>query len=226
MQVKDVMTTDVATVQPGASLKEVAHKLVERRISGMPVVDAEDRVLGVISEADLLVKERGEPDRRGGLLGWLVSRKDAGEQLKLEARVVGEAMTAPPITIDAHWSVAAAAALMLDRHVNRLPVVKNDRLVGIVTRADLVRAFARSDADVVREIREEVEFFEALSQDEVKVDVRVDDGEVTLEGSVARRSNAELLPKLLERVPGVVALNSQLTWSEDDSRQVRTGSDR
>jgi CBS domain-containing protein len=225
MKIQDVMTTEVATVQPTASLKEVARKLVERGISGMPVVDPDGRVLGVISEADLLVKERGARDRRGGLVARLVNRNDVGEQRKRDAHVAGQAMTTPPITIGAQQSVAAAAALMLDRQVNRLPVVMKGRLAGIVTRADLVRAFARTDAEVAREIGTEVEFFQALWQDDVAVGVQVDDGEVTLDGSVARRSHAELLPQLVGMVPGVVGVRSEVTWSEDDSRPARMHDD-
>jgi CBS domain-containing protein len=216
VKIEDVMTTEVATVAPGTSLKEVARELVERRISGMPVVDGEGHVLGVISEADLIVKERGEPPQRGGLLARLVDRDDHDDHAKLEARVAGEAMTSPAITIESRRLVGAAAAVMLDRQINRLPVLKNGHLVGIVTRADLVRVFARSETEIMGEIRSQVDFMQALWNDRRHVEVSVDAGEVTLRGTVAKRSGAEILPKVVESVPGVVAVRSDLAWMEND----------
>src|SRR5262249_17832378 len=147
MRVEDVMTTDVVTAGPETPLKEVAEQLSERGISGLPVVNAEGEVLGVISEADVPVKEARTAPSRPGLLAWLIDPADPRAQLKLEARVAGDAMSRPAITIAPYASTAAAAGEMLEQGINRLPVVKNGRLVGIVTRADLVRAFARSDAE-------------------------------------------------------------------------------
>jgi CBS domain-containing protein len=215
MKVKDVMTTDVACVHPGASLKEAARLMVERRISGLPVVDDSGGVLGVISEGDLLVKERGAPEGTPGALAWLTGGRGNGWS-KLEARVVGEAMSSPAATIGPERPVAAAATLMLEREVNRLPAVdRTGRLVGIVTRADLVRAFARTDAEVAREIRDEVITRQMWLTDDERVTVEVAAGEVTLRGCVARRDDAEVLPKLAAHVPGVVAVSSELTWRED-----------
>lgn len=215
MRVEDIMTTDVITVEPGTTLKEVATRLIERGISGLPVVEG-DEVVGVISEADLLVKERSGPRERGGLLGRLLDRPAAREKLKLEARLAGEAMTAPAITVPAYWSVAGTAERMLTEGINRLPVVSQGRLVGIVTRADLVRAFARSDAEIERELQEQITLEQELAYDRNAVDVQVRDGETTLSGRVDRRSLAELLPRIVARVPGVVRVQSELTWGEDD----------
>jgi len=214
MKVKDVMTTGVVSVLPGVSLKEAARLMVERRISGLPVVDDSGGVLGVISEGDLLVKERGATHDAHRPLAWLVGARENGWS-KLEARVVGEAMTTPAATIGPERPVAAAAGLMLGREVNRLPVVDRDgKLVGIVTRADLVRAFARSDADVAREIRDEVVRRQMwLDADAVTVEVAA--GQVVLRGCVDRRDDAEVLPKLAANVPGVVGVCSELTWRED-----------
>ena len=218
MRVQDVMTKDVAAVLPGTPLKEVAQLLVDRKVSGVPVVDGDGCVLGVVSETDLLVKERGAPRRRGGPLAWLVDPIEIGQRLKLEARVAGEAMSAPAVTISPLRSLAAAAESMLDNRVNRLPVVRDGKLVGIVTRADLVQAFARSDAELVQEIREDVVGRQMLL-DEHAVDVEVDAGEVQLAGVLGRRSQAELLPRLTGKVAGVVRVDSKLTWREDDTRR-------
>jgi CBS domain-containing protein len=106
---------------------------------------------------------------------------------------------------------------MLERGVNRLPVVKNGRLIGIVTRADLVRAFARSDAEVIREVEKHVEYLLALADDFSHVDVCVRGGDVWLTGRVRRRSSAEELCRHVARIPGVVGVVSKLTWLEDDA---------
>jgi CBS domain-containing protein len=139
--VEQLMTAPVVTVPANRSLKEVALLLVEHRISGVPVVE-DGTVLGVVSEGDIVAKERGAttpaPD---GLLAWLFGN-DEEITAKLAARTAADAMSSPTVTIETWRSAATAAALMTDRGVNRLPVVDRGRLVGIVTRADLVRAFA------------------------------------------------------------------------------------
>jgi len=221
MRVEDVMTTDVQTARPEMPLKEVAEQLSERGISGLPVVNGEGEVLGVISEADVLVKEARTALRRPGLLTRLVDPADPRAQLKLEARVAGDAMSTPAITIAPYASTAAAAGEMLEQGINRLPVVKNGRLVGIVTRADLVRAFARSDAEVISEVRKQVEYLLALADDFSQVDVCLRDGDVWLTGRVRRRSSAEDLSLHVARIPGVVGVVSKLTWLEDDAMRPR-----
>jgi CBS domain-containing protein len=215
MKIRDVMVREVTTVAPETSLKDVASVLAERGISGLPVVDSGGAVVGVVSEADILVKERAGSGRRGGVLGWLLGTSGVDEAAKLEARTAGEAMTSPAITVEPDRSVAYAAGVMVDRGVNRLPVVDGGELLGIVTRADLVRAFTREDGELAREIREDVvlkQFW--IAPETVTVEVRR--GEVRISGEVEKKSVAELLASFVERVPGVVAVNSSLTWREDD----------
>jgi CBS domain-containing protein len=198
------MTREVVTVPPGASLKRAAQLLVEHRISGLPVVDMEGHILGVVSEGDVLFKE-GAPVTPEPL-AWLAGFDVEVDRTKLDARLVGEAMTAPALTIAAGEPVSRAARLMSERGVNRLPVVEDDLLVGIVTRADLVRAFARSDAEIAREIREGL-----AATGLRRLDVRVDEGEVTLEGDLGSPADAQLVVELAGEVPGVVAVHSNLT---------------
>jgi CBS domain-containing protein len=216
MRVEDVMTRDVVTARADTPLKEVAERLGERGISGLPVLGDDGEVLGVISEADLLVKEARTTSKRPGLLSWLIDPADPREQLKLEARVAGEAMSKPAITIAPYASTAAAAGEMLERRINRLPVVRHGQLIGIVTRADLVRAFARSDAEVIREAEKHIEYLLALADDFSHVDVCVRDGDVWLTGRVRRRTMAEDLGRQVAKIPGVVGVVSKLTWLEDD----------
>ncbi len=215
MKVKDVMTTDVVTVDPNDSLKQVATILSGRGISGVPVVDEDGSLLGVVSEADILVKERGPAERRG-LLGWLLE-PDAPQ--KLEARTAGEAMTAPARTIGADRQVSEAASRMLEESVNRLPVVDDEgKLLGIVTRADLVRAFVRSDADIERELREDV-VLRTLWIAPEGLNISVEGGNVKLGGQVETKSDAELVEAFARRVPGTVSVASDLTWEVENGRK-------
>ncbi len=211
MKVQDVMTTDVATTDPDTLLKEAARELVRRRISGMPVVDSDLQVLGVVSEADILAKEGSEPRGGGGFLQWLVDPGDPWITARFDAVTVGEAMSTPAQTITPDRPLAEAATIMLDEGVNRLPVVDTDgKLVGLVSRGDLVRAFARPDDEIRREIEEDV-VRKTLWLDPATLDVTVTNGIVTLAGDVASAADAELLPTLTRKVPGVVQVSSSLT---------------
>jgi CBS domain-containing protein len=216
MKVRDVMTKDVISVTPKTSLKEVARVLVQTGISGLPVV-ADDKVVGVISEGDVLFKERGPTEHKGaGVLSWLLDPHGAEAQLKLEATTVAEAMTAPPVTVESRRPIPVAAALMLERGVNRLPVVDGGKLVGIVTRADVVRAFARDDSEITQEIKDEVFRRGMWLDDPDEISVSIAEGEVRLEGEVERRTEAEVAEVLVGQVTGVVSVDSHLTWREDD----------
>jgi len=211
MKVQDVMTTDVATTVPDAPLKEAAMELVRRRISGMPVVSSDLQVIGVVSEADILAKESGEP-RGGGFLRWLVDPGDPWIRARFDAVTVGEAMSTPAQTIAPDRPIAEAATIMLDEGVNRLPVVDpGGTLVGLVSRGDLVRAFARPDDEILEDIEEDV-IRRAMWLDPKTLDVTVTNGVVTLAGEVATAADAEIVPTLARKVPGVVSVNSSLTY--------------
>ena len=216
MKVEEIMTRDVVTIGPETPLRDVARILVERGISGVPVCDAERRVLGVVSEGDILYKEHDPAQPRRGPLGWLAYGATTRGLAKAAARTAGEAMTAPAITVSRHRPVSEAARLMTEHRVNRLPVVKGDALVGIVTRADLVRAFTRPDADIAQEIRRDV-VRRALWLDPASVQIAVERGAVTLSGELDGRSDAVVLERLVARVPGVVSVRSKVTWREDDT---------
>jgi CBS domain-containing protein len=215
MRVHDVMTTEVATTRPEAALKDVAAELVQRGISGMPVIDDDGSVLGVVSEADVLAKSLPEKEDGGGALARF-RRRDDGETRRLEADLVQEVMTAPAITIEEHWPVAEAAERMLNGRINRLPVVRQGRIVGLVSRADVVRAFARSDDEVRADVRELVALQQELLRDERPLRIEVQHGEVSLAGEARTRGEAEIVAKMVRTVPGVVSVRSELTWAETD----------
>jgi CBS domain-containing protein len=196
MKIKDVMTSEVVTVSPEASLKSAAGLLAEYRVSGLPVVDSAGAVLGVISEADILLKEVGDP-----------------------ALTAEQAMTSPARTIGPDRPVTEAAKRMLGESVNRLPVVDEDgNLIGIVTRADLVRAFVRSDEAIAAEIREDV-ILKTLWISPETLQVSVQQGAVRLGGSVESKTDAELVEAFARRVPGTVSVESHLTWLEENGRK-------
>jgi CBS domain-containing protein len=218
MKVRELMTEQVLTIGPEAPLKDVARVLVDNGISGVPVCDIEGHVLGVVSEGDILYKEHDPRESHvGSPLGWIIDGSPRySEYVKAAALTAGKAMTSPAVTIAPWESVSEAARLMCERRVNRLPVVKDDRLVGIVTRADLVRAFTRDDHDLEREIREDV-VQRIMWIEGGKIEVDVQRGRAALAGTLATRSDAELLARLVGRVPGVVAVESAVTWAVDDT---------
>jgi len=212
------MTEKVLTIGPEAPIKDVAKILVANGISGLPVCDIEGRVLGVVSEGDILYKEHDPREGHvGGPLGWIVDgTPNYAGYLKAGARTSREAMSAPAITIAPYESVAEAARIMYERGVNRLPVVKDELLVGIVTRGDLVRAFIRTDAVIERELKEDV-LDRTMWIDPGKVEIDVQNGVAALSGRLHTRSDVELLNRLAARVPGVVAVDSTVIWDVDDA---------
>jgi CBS-domain-containing membrane protein len=201
MHVSEVMTTDVLSARPSMTLKDVARVLAARGISGLPVVDDDNRVLGVVSEADILAKERRPPQNGRG---W--GRRAPARAPKNDVRTAGEAMTSPAVTVGPRHRIDRAASLMLDCGINRLPVVDaDDRLIGIVTRADLVRAFGASDERIEREIRDEVLLHE-LWLDPRDFELAVDEGVVTIVGRFTDDEQREIVFSRLRLVPGVVSV--------------------
>jgi CBS-domain-containing membrane protein len=219
MTVRDVMTRSVVSVRPGTPLKEVAQLLIDHRISGLPVVDDDGAVLGIVSEADFLVKEQGAEAVRHRPLARILgeSRESRSQLAKIGALTAGEAMTAPAVTVSSGRRIAEAAAVMTARGINRLPVVDDGRLVGIVTRADLVRAYVRSDDELASTIREDV-LRRIMWLDPALFAVIVTDGAASISGRVERRSTAEMIERAVGMVPGIMNVHADVTWAMDDSR--------
>jgi predicted transcriptional regulator len=210
--VLDVMTTEVVTAEPFDGFKEVAKRLYETGVSGLPVVDEDRRVLGVVSEGDLLVKEGGE--HKGSLLHPRKTRRLTG---KAEAIVAAQAMTEPAVTITADATVAEAARVMYKKGVKRLPVVDSDgRLLGVVSRHDVIKVFVRSDESIRAEVVEGV-LGRDLMIDTLGVLVEVESGIVTVAGQVERRSEIPIITFLVSAMDGVVAVNNALTYRWDDT---------
>ncbi|HSK92943.1 MAG TPA: CBS domain-containing protein [Candidatus Angelobacter sp.] len=216
MRVSDVMSDSVVAVPPDMPLRDVARLLQEHRISGVPVVE-DGACLGVLSEADLLVKQLGRSVSRRMPIEWIIGEHhDPAELRRRAATTAREAMSSPAVTITGDRPVREAAALMVDRNVNRLPVVREGRVVGILTRSDLVRAYLRLDAEILRIIREEIlRGTMWLDPDSLQVTVR--EAIVYLDGTVDRRSTARIVEKLVGLVDGVGQVVSTLRWELDDT---------
>lgn len=213
MRVADLMTTDVITVGPDATLKEAARRMLEGRLSGLPVTDNSGKLVGIITEADFVSGEADRRRERAGLLRLLVRE----ETIPSHERKVSEVMTSDVVIISPEADHAEAARQMERRRVKRLPVLDDGRLVGMISRSDLLRAFTRPDEDIVSEITDGV-LTKVLWIDPARVKVTSDDGHVTLEGSLETRTDAELLLELTKRLDGVASVKDSLSWEVDNTK--------
>jgi len=205
VNVRDAMTTELVTTSPGTTLKEAARLLAEHRVSGLPVVDADRVVVGVLSEADIVAKEVDETPRGSALQRFL---EGPPVDDRFYARTVGEAMSAPALTIGPDRSLAHAASTMLAEGINRVPVVDpRGRLLGLVARSDLVRAFARDDEALRTEIEQ---LIHDLWIDSGTLDLTVHEGFVTVAGEVENEADARVLRTMIRRVPGVIEVDAEL----------------
>ncbi len=205
MRVDDVMSRNVVTVEPDDSLHHAAELMSEHRVSGLPVVAA-GRLVGVLTESDFLRLSTGKGRRR-----WLDAVFGARDYPE-SATEVGDMMTPNPVTVAPDRRLRDAARIMIDANVKRLPVVDAEGVLrGIISRADIMKSYARSDEAVAEEIHD------ALHEYIVRgVEVEVNDGVVTLDGRVALRTGARLAEELVRRVDGVVSVNNRLGWEADE----------
>ncbi|WP_129667210.1 CBS domain-containing protein [Phytoactinopolyspora endophytica] len=213
--VRDVMTRDVVTVTASTPFKDVARLLDEHKISAVPVVDERRRVVGVVSESDLLLKHEYRDTRLRA--GWLTSAQARAVQTKACGSVAGDLMTSPAVTVGGSSSAEEAARRMDVHRVKRLPVVDGEgSLVGIVSRSDLVTVFLRSDAEIRDEVWREISQRVLLTEaGTVYVDVR--DGVVALRGELERKSSVDIAEEMIRRIDGVVDVVNQLNFARDDS---------
>jgi CBS domain-containing protein len=206
--VKDVMTTQVVAVRQNASYKEMAVRLREHRVSAFPVLDDQNKVIGVVSEADLLTKEAFDGEVPGFFNGILRHR----EQAKAAGLTAADIMTRPAITIGPDDTVAHAARVMYSRRVRRLPVVSPDgHLVGIVSRADLLSVYSRQEETIKQEITGQV-MLDSFLVDPGRFTVTVKDGIVTVEGKPENSAVGHDIIDAIRHVEGVVAVRDRLTY--------------
>ena len=222
MKVRDVMTGTVVVAREDAPFKTLAQLMADHRVSGVPIIDENDRIVGVVTESDLLSTEEFGPSR-SLILEWFIGRKRLEEIEGRSARVkAAEIMSRPAITVKPDDDVHRAARVMLDEGVKRLPVVDEDgKVVGIVSRRDLIRPYLRSDDQISREIEEDV-ILRTMWIEPSVVSVTVTGGVAELRGTVETRSAKEILLELVRRVGGVVNVDDRLSYRLDD-RKMGTG---
>ncbi|MDR7440505.1 MAG: CBS domain-containing protein [Armatimonadota bacterium] len=211
---RDVMTSPVITVRPDTPVKEVARLLLTHHISGVPVVDENGNLVGILTEADLLHKERPESHEEGSLLRLLRRGQIAEAERKASGLLARDLMTSPVITIHEDTPLREAAALMTRHRINRLPVLRAGQVVGILSRADVLKALTRPDHELQEAVRRA--FLEELWIDPTRLRIHVHQGVVTLEGEVERRSDKELAERWIASIDGVVRVQSRLTYRFDD----------
>jgi len=204
--VKDVMTAEVVVVRRETTFKEIAAVLRRHRVSALPVVDDAGRVVGVVSEADLLAKEAlANP----GVMAEALHRQDVR---KAEGLTAGDLMTHPPVTAAPEDPVEQAARMMHFMRVKRLPVVNSGgELVGIVSRSDVLAVFDRPDEDIRKDIVDTMLRHEFLIDPRL-FKVTVQSGVVTMEGCPETTALGRALVRKARHVPGVVAVRDRLTY--------------
>ncbi|MER3460844.1 MAG: hypothetical protein C4303_06945 [candidate division GAL15 bacterium] len=210
---RDVMSSPAVTVSPDTPVKEIARLFLQRRISGVPVVSLDGELVGIVTEADLLYKER-PPLEKGGLLALFRRGQVAEVERKAEALVARDVMSFPVVTVQEATPLREVAALMARRQINRVPVVREGRVVGIVSRADVLRALVRPDEELREAVRRAL--LEELWVDPSGLRIDVREGVVYLEGEVDRRSDKALAERWVGTVDGVVRVESHLTYRFDD----------
>jgi CBS domain-containing protein len=200
VRVYDLMSRDVVSVRPGTPLKEVARLLVEHAISGLPVVDEHNVVLGVVSESDFMIKERGREHVTRSPLRWLLGEGQR-DLHRVEATTAGEAMTSPVVVIEGRTASVREAAMLMAKHgVKRLPVTESGVLVGIITRADLLRIYVQSDEAIAAAVREVLLETDAVDLSQVR------EGIVTLVPRDKDRAKVAAARREVEAVDGVMGV--------------------
>jgi CBS-domain-containing membrane protein len=214
--VRDVMTTRVVAVRKNATFKDMAALLTEYRVSAFPVLDDERKVIGVVSEADLLTKEALVADigSQAARFGRIAGSPYHDEFAKAAAVTAADLMTEPPVVVTPDEPVTSAARLMYHGRVKRLPVVgEKGQLIGIVSRADVLSVYRRPDEEIRQEITKNVIMNEFFADPDHFV-VAVKDGIVTLEGYPESAARGRDIVIESWHVEGIVSVRDRLTYPE------------
>lgn len=222
MMASDVMTRNVSTVRTDARIEEAIATMLAHRISGLPVLNAKGRLAGILTEGDLL--RRSEiatgPHRPAWLEFLRGPGRAAADYVRVNSRRVEDVMTREVATVAEHAPLAEVVALMTGRHVKRVPVLRGDELVGIVSRADLVRALGQvlaesagggaTDEGIEGRLRADLKKQPWFVGREISF--TVEEGRVTLEGTISDERLRTALRVAAENVPGVAAVEDNLIW--------------
>ncbi|MDJ0934673.1 MAG: CBS domain-containing protein [Kiloniellales bacterium] len=221
MQAKDVMTTNVVTVQIGTGVPEIARLLLKHRISAVPVVDSDQRILGIVSEGDLMRRTETDTERRHSwwLEAMLSTEDRAREYIKVHGRKAGDVMTRDLISVTEETPLYEIAGLLEKHHVKRVPVTRDGRLIGIVSRANLLHGFAAKEARTTgpgssddQTIRENLlhTLAKEAGLDMALINVIVNDGVVQLWGLVGSGTEKKAAQVSAESTPGVKRVENNL----------------
>lgn len=205
--IRDVMTPDVITVRPDSRFREIVRVILDGRVHAVPVVDDDQRVVGMVAEGDLLIKEELSEGHRGIPL-------QRRYRARLNGTLASEIMSRPVITIFPSDTLGHAARVLHRRHIGRLPVVDHGQLVGIVSRSDLLRVFLRSDEELLALVEQAIAMCEEPPS--CAITATVDDGVVVLRGSAQFMSQVMSVGDQVRRVPGIVRLEVKATAVYDD----------
>jgi len=224
MLAQDAMTRAVLTVAPDARLVDAASRMLEAHVSALPVVDAGGKLVGILSEGDLLRRaETGtEPHHAGWVELFLGPARLATEYVHTHARTVRDVMTETPVTVTEDTPLADVVKLMERRRIKRVPVMRGAALVGVVSRADLVRLLVQKSAAPTTTIANDAGIHDAVckalahskwaSAHNVTVDVH--DGAVTLEGVLFNEALRPALRVVAENTQGVKSVEDHMVWVE------------
>jgi len=225
MQARDIMTTGVVTIAPDAKIETAIALMTERRVSGLPVVDAEGVLVGILTEGDLLRRVEIGTDNlvRRPFLDLLMGRgREAIDYVRTHSRRVSDLMTAEVVTVEGDEPLREVAGLLARRRIRRVPVVRDGRLVGVVSRYDLIAAVGYAlqdvepapptDAEIAAKVKGEVNALRWL--DGSSIAIRVEDGVATLEGIIHDERLRGAIRVAAENVPGVKAIRDTIAFVE------------
>lgn len=227
MKASDVMSSPVKTVGPRDTIRTAIGTMLAAHVSGLPVVDGKGRLIGVLSEGDLMRRvELGTEKQRPRWLAFLVGPgRSASDYVQTHGRYVEEVMTRDPIVAEADTPLEEIVDIMERQRIKRVPVVRDGRLIGIVTRADLLAGLlaaekaavapAGDDQAIRTAILAELQKRAWVPPSSIRIEVR--DGEVTLAGTILDEREREALRVAAENVPGVKAVYDELVWVDPNS---------
>ena len=220
MKAGDIMTSPVVTIGADATIAEAVNAMIEHRVSGLPVVDAHDALVGMLTEGDLLRRaELGTGRKRARWLEFLLGPgREADDFVREHGRRVSEIMTETPACIDAEAEISDVVALMEKRRIKRVPVMRGGKVAGVVARADVIRALASPAFEIApaadKEIRARI--VAALRGQKWApvglISVDVDHGEATLSGAILDERERNALRVVCENTPGVTKVHDRLVW--------------
>lgn len=222
--VGEVMTREVITVVPTTPFKELVDLIVAGKVSAVPVVSPDGKLLGVVSEADLLCKQEHLDDEPGAACPHFAGHQTREDWRKAAARTAGELMTAAPATTTAGATLPSVARLLAQAGLRRLFVLDDERLVGVIARRDVLATFLRTDETLRSDVERDV-LGDALHANKNNVVVTVEHGVVLLTGRLEYESDVDTATRLVHAVPGVVGVENRLdfVWT---GQGPRTGATR